>query len=182
MPFENVITLKNGESVTLRFAKAEDAASLIGYLTRVWRQTYYLLTNGTEQTYTVSDEENYIASHAENTRNFLILAETNGTIIGNCSFEEISFLKRVRHRCSLGIVVDKKYQGMGLGRVMMCFAIEFARQKGYEQMELEVVSGNDAALGLYKSLGFEQTGIIPRAIKYAEKDYADIIIMVKNLT
>ena len=57
-----------------------------------------------------------------------------------------------------------------------------AKTAGFEQAELDVVSTNAKAVGLYKKLGFEITGTIPRAFKYRNGTYADFLFMVKYLT
>ena len=44
-----------------------------------------------------------------------------------------------------------------------------------------MVSTNEAAVGLYKKFGFQVTGTIPRAFRYADGTYADFLFMVKKL-
>ena len=59
--------------------------------------------------------------------------------------------------------------------------VEVARELGFEQMELEVVVGNDRARHVYESLGFVPYGVRPHALKYKDGTYADEILMVKTL-
>ena len=56
-----------------------------------------------------------------------------------------------------------------------------AKAAGFEQAELDVVSANAPAIGLYKKMGFEITGTIPHAFKYRDGSYADFLFMVKDL-
>ena len=58
---------------------------------------------------------------------------------------------------------------------------ELARQIGYEQIELEVVDGNDTAKRLYEKCGFVETGKQVRALKYDDGTYRDEYIMIKVL-
>ena len=58
---------------------------------------------------------------------------------------------------------------------------ELARQIGYEQIELEVVEGNDTAKRLYEKCGFVETGKHVRALKYDDGTYRDEFIMIKVL-
>ena len=88
---------------------------------------------------------------------------------------------RVRHRCGMGIALYQKFCNNGLGRILIENVVEVARALGYEQMELEVVSGNERAKHVYESLGFTEFGVRPHALKYKDGTYADEILMIKTL-
>lgn len=55
----------------------------------------------------------------------------------------------------LGIAVSEKYTGKGLGLMMMNQLISFGKQNGVKQIKLSVDNTNEAAIALYKKLGFE---------------------------
>jgi ribosomal protein S18 acetylase RimI-like enzyme len=54
--------------------------------------------------------------------------------------------------------VAPKARGRGLGKTMLDFALAQAKQLGIRTLHLEVEPGNDPALELYRSAGFEETG------------------------
>lgn len=56
----------------------------------------------------------------------------------------------------LTIVVSDKYPRQGLGWRLMLAAMREIRARGGETLFLEVDEGNDAAIGLYRKLGFKQ--------------------------
>ena len=85
------------------------------------------------------------------------------------------------HRCSLAIALKKEFWGLGIGTAMMEYLTELAKKIGYEQMELEVVEGNDNAKRLYEKAGFIETGRHIRAMKYDDATYRDVFIMCKKL-
>ena len=87
----------------------------------------------------------------------------------------------MRHRCTVGISLYRAFWGMGIGTVLLGEILDAAGTVGYEQAELEVVSTNEAAVGLYKKFGFQVTGTIPRAFRYRDGSYADFLFMVKRL-
>jgi ribosomal protein S18 acetylase RimI-like enzyme len=57
---------------------------------------------------------------------------------------------------SFGVLVDHRTQGQGLGRRMTEFAIAEARRLGSRRVRLTVNESNQAAVHLYRSLGFEE--------------------------
>ena len=61
------------------------------------------------------------------------------------------------------------------------YLIKIAKEKGIEQLELEVVADNDRAIALYKKIGFEKMGTFPHNMKYKDGTYADAYWMVKIL-
>ena len=59
--------------------------------------------------------------------------------------------------------------------------LAIAKECGIEQVELEVVADNERAIALYKKLGFEVYGTMPRNMKYRDGTYADVYWMMKRL-
>jgi diamine N-acetyltransferase len=58
-------------------------------------------------------------------------------------------------------MIDHRFQGQGLGRRALASAVDWvAAEKQAERVRLTVVPGNTAALGLYRSAGFVETGEI----------------------
>jgi ribosomal protein S18 acetylase RimI-like enzyme len=59
---------------------------------------------------------------------------------------------------SLGIVVHPAWQGLGIGRRMMEHLHDVARTRGVLRIRLKVYPGNEAAIRLYKSVGYGFAG------------------------
>ena len=59
--------------------------------------------------------------------------------------------------------------------------LDAAKELGYEQAELEVVSDNTGAVELYRKLGFETYGVFPDNMKYSDGTYARAEWMIKKL-
>ena len=57
------------------------------------------------------------------------------------------------------VFVDEEHRGRGLGRAAMELAEGEARRLGLARVELNVFGGNDAARGLYRSLGYEEWAV-----------------------
>jgi len=78
----------------------------------------------------------------------------------------------------LNVAVDPRGRRCGLGRRLLEAAQAVARGGGAERMFLEVRADNEAAIGLYRSCGWEQVGIRKR---YYSEDGADAIVMSIDL-
>ena len=64
---------------------------------------------------------------------------------------------------------------------MMERLVAFAREAGYEQLELTVESKNIRAINLYLKNGFVVYGTRPHGMKYADGTYENDYLMVKIL-
>jgi ribosomal protein S18 acetylase RimI-like enzyme len=60
------------------------------------------------------------------------------------------------------VFVSAEARGSGLGRALVSAAIDRARERGCRRMELDTGADNAAAQGLYRSLGFFDSGIFMR--------------------
>ncbi len=59
------------------------------------------------------------------------------------------------------IATTEAARGRGIGRALLGEGIDWAIDQGASTIHLEVDEGNGAALGLYRSLGFEEWGRRP---------------------
>ncbi len=90
--------------------------------------------------------------------------------------------EKMEHRALIwGMYVDPSVRGMGVGKSLMNECLAKAGQiSGLEQVHLGVVTSNEAAVELYKSLGFESYGTDPGVLKVGGKLF-DEYLMVKML-
>ena len=63
-------------------------------------------------------------------------------------------------------------------KTMINECIKWCKEKGVEQLELEVVTQNSRAISMYKNLGFEVYGTKKHALKYSDGTYADEYYMI----
>lgn len=56
------------------------------------------------------------------------------------------------------IVIASAWQGRGMGRRLLAETVDRLRNAGTHEVFLEVRASNQAALGLYRSFGFAETG------------------------
>lgn len=96
-----------------------------------------------------------------------------GALVGVVAFVRETGAK-VAHKGNVyGMYVVPEGRGRGAGKALMLALIERAKAcEGLERINLAVVTGNEPAIRLYRSLGFETYGTERQALKY-EGRYAD---------
>ena len=178
---EKTVLLKNGKTCVIRRTEEADAERMIEYVNVTAEETPFLGREPEEASFTLEQEREIIRNMNAAERNLLLLAEVDGVHAGNANFSCVKDRARFRHRCGIGVGLYRAFWGMGVGTVLLEELLAAARTAGYEQVELEVVSTNEAAVRLYKKLGFQVTGTLPWAFKYKDGSYADFLLMVKKL-
>ena len=177
MQYNRSITLRDGRLCRLRNGVAADSEAVLASFLLTRRQTDFLLTYPDEISFTVGQESQFLQGKADSPDEVLLVAEVDGAIAGTAGVDAVGRRDKVRHRATFGISLDQAYWGLGIGTALTAACIECARQAGYEQLELEVVSTNEGAIRLYTRFGFERIGLLPRAFKYREGGYADLLLM-----
>jgi ribosomal protein S18 acetylase RimI-like enzyme len=87
----------------------------------------------------------------------ILVAEVDGKIVGAGGGYVIGSIENVegeRYGFIEFLVVDEGYRGMGIGRRLLTILVDKLRSKGVSEIYLEVDPRNEAALSLYRSLGF----------------------------
>lgn len=172
---------KEGRKVILRSACEDDAEDLIKYLKETAKETLYLLREEDEINLTVEDEKGLIKMFLELDNALMLLAYVDGKHVGNCSFSPVGPFKRIAHRCDMAIALYQEHCGFGIGSIMLETTLRFAKEAGYEQAELEVVSNNTKAIKLYEKCGFKKYGVKPDSMKYCDGSNASMDWMMVKL-
>lgn len=81
------------------------------------------------------------------------VAEIAGHVVG-----AIAIVHRAKESAQLRwFMLHPAYRGLGLGRELMTYAVDFCREKGYKRVFLWTFDELHAAIHLYRSFGFERT-------------------------
>ena len=89
---------------------------------------------------------------------------------------------RGAHVANSSFVVAPGFQGHGIGRMIGEHAVQTARDLGFKAMQFNIViSTNEPAVKLWKSLGFQVVGTVPKAFQHSTQGYVDIFVMHRFL-
>lgn len=169
---------KNGLSYTIRALEPTDAQEALDFMHHLYEESPYLARYADELKLTIEEEMAFIEVNLADEGRLLAGIFVGDRLIGLGSWAAVSKSEKLAHRCTTSIMVDPVHQSRGVGTAMMGALIECARQAGFEQMELEVVSDNSAAIGLYEKLGFAKCGLLERGFRNRDGSYHDLLAMV----
>ena len=142
----------------IRKATKEDTKNIINYFNKVGGESDNLLFGKDEFKNMPIDIYEKIIENINNSKNdIMLLAVIDGNIV-SVGFLQGLKKERLSHRASLAISVSKKYWGQGIGKAMINYLIDFARQANIKVIELQVRCDNERGIRLYENLGFEKIG------------------------
>jgi len=86
------------------------------------------------------------------------------------------------HVANAAFMVAESARGSGVGRAMGEHCLAESRRLGFRAIQFNfVVSTNEAAVRLWKRLGFEIAATLPGAFRHAELGYVDVYVMFRTL-
>jgi L-amino acid N-acyltransferase YncA len=168
--------LRDGREVSIREATKEDAKLMIDFYNVVGGETDFLSFGKNEFIKNLTDYEGFLEATREEGNSIILLAEIDNKIVGIASINS-SPKARFKHVGEFGIVIAQKYCGLGLGRKIMDYLIEWANSNGItKKISLVTSENNYRAMELYKKVGFEVEGVLQKN-NYVNGVYGNTIMM-----
>lgn len=100
---------------------------------------------------------------------YVAVAETDGEKAGYGEIRIVAGEAQIYN-----IAIAPEYRKQGIGEALLMHLIEAGRERGCALVTLEVRAGNEAAMALYKKLGFREVG---RRKGYYAKGGEDAVLM-----
>jgi len=86
------------------------------------------------------------------------------------------------HVANASFMVDPEYQGRHIGEKLGRHCLQEAAKAGFLSMQFNfVVATNTAAVALWRKLGFEIVGTVPKAFRHRERGLVDAYVMYRSL-
>lgn len=168
----------NGQ-VSLRKGSVNDAAAVLEIERDVAMENEFLISVLEEMGGSEEEKRSSIQSTLDNPRETMIVAEVNGSVVGYIVFRSKNTL-RLSHTGSFTTMIKKDYRGLGIGRLLIVELLKWVEQNPLiEKVSLGVLSTNERAIALYKSVGFLEEGRKVKEVKYNDDLYVDDILMYK---
>lgn len=176
MKFTKNVILKNDKMYLIRNAVGDDAQEVLNIFLLTHEQTDFLASYKDETTFDTTFEKQFLTEKENSDKEVYLCAVVDGCIVGTAGLEKKG-QNKIKHRAEFGIAVEKDFWGIGIGRALTLSCIECAKNMGYSQLELEVVSENSNAIALYKNIGFIEFGRNPRGFISRNKGWQELVSM-----
>lgn len=164
--------------VTIRQAKIEDAHAIAEAEREIAKTPGFLCSQPSELT-----DENVIhtiSDFMKNQTGVYLVAEFQNQVVGH-AFLQFCKLASLRHVADLNIAVHLGWQRNGIGEKLLVRLIEWAKKSDVlEKFQLNVRASNDAAISLYRKMGFREEGRIKNRVKIKDR-YIDDVVMGLDL-
>jgi len=86
------------------------------------------------------------------------------------------------HVANASFMVVPGQQGQGIGTLLGKHCLVEAKKAGFSAMQFNyVISTSEAALQLWKKLGFSIIGIVPGGFRHAKLGFVDVYVMYRRL-
>ncbi|MGQ4872690.1 MAG: GNAT family N-acetyltransferase [Promethearchaeia archaeon] len=172
------IKLENGETVVIRHLKKADVEGIWRNFNEVVEEGIYLPV----LTPVLSDYEKYSWYKSLKKNGELCMVADNlnleppNNIIGQCEITNTEW-EAGEHVGILGIIINKKYRNMGLGKQLIDFAIREAKKvNNKKKLILSCFSHNEHAINLYKKMGFEIVGLRKKQYYMNSRFYDEVLM------
>jgi len=169
----------NDNQPTIRVATVEDAPQIIEIQREVLMESDYMISVIEEFEGSEEKQRSSIQATLGNPRETMIVAEVRGSVAGYIVFRS-NKSTRLSHTGTFTTMVKKEFRGLGIGKLLITGLLTWAEQNPLiEKVSLGVLSTNERAITLYKSVGFLEEGRKVREVKFNDTLYVDDILMYK---
>ncbi len=171
------VRLKDGAFVTLRPMTRDDEHGVYLFFNSLSEATRQFLRNDVLNRKIITAwmrELNY-------EKVLPIIAEYEGKIVANATLHRKTF-GWGRHVGEVRVVIDCGFQGRGLGGILSDEMCRIAVAGGLKKLVARIVTAREDAIKAFESSGFESVAVLKNYVKDINQNYADIAIMVKELT
>lgn len=162
--------------VEIRKGTSNDAEQIVQVIKNAEESGYMLFDPGERK---VSPESfaKFIDATNENEKSGVFIAEEKKKISGYM-FVQNEKPNRVSHRAYIVVGIHSNSRGSGIGKALFTYVIDWAKNVNLHRLDLTVIVNNDAAVSLYKKMGFEIEGV-KRDSLLINKEYVDEYYMSK---
>lgn len=175
--FPKTVTLKDGTELTLRLMTRDDEHDLSRFFGGLPDESRrYLSAEATDR--------RVIARwmrELDYEKKLPLLAELEGRIVASATLLRQTF-GWGRHVGEIRVVIAPEFQGRGLGGILLDELGAIGARSGLRKLVARIVAGRSEIIRALERAGFRSVAVLKQYVKDAAGQYADLAILVKELT
>ncbi|HEY7653308.1 MAG TPA: arsinothricin resistance N-acetyltransferase ArsN1 family A [Methylomirabilota bacterium] len=161
--------------VSIRAAKPDDAAAICTIYNQGIEDRIATLETLLR---TPEERRQWMAARAP--RHPVVVAVTDGQVVGWGSLNAFNPRPAYDHVVDLSVYVERGWRGRGVGRVLMQHLVALAKTLGYHKIVLATFPYNESGVTLYKKMGFTPVGVYHEQGQLDGR-WVDVLIMERLL-
>jgi len=175
MEAQSTFTTKGGLNVTIRPARTDDSCAIIDTVrSNAMERSYVLMEHYGKD---VAAEREYI-SGLDSAKNLLIVAATGDDVVGCLAALQADAGRRpeTAHILQVGLHLREAFRGLGIGRHLLDYAVNWAVEKGFKKLEANIFTTNKHSLGLFTKAGFVEEGVRKNRIQVGRELINEVLM------
>ena len=164
--------------MNFRKATPQDSSCFLELMKQLDQETEFMMMEPGERTSTPEDMEHYLRTMETSNSLFLLLFDGQKAV-GFLSAKRGN-ANRMKHSAYIVCGILKDYRGKGWGKQLFQELLSWAPENGITRLELTVMTHNEKAVLLYRSMGFEIEGRLVHSM-IVNGSYVDEYSMAKLL-
>lgn len=160
----------------IRKIEIGDSEKFLKMLKQLDNETDFMMYEPGERKTDTEEMKSYL-KHINDTDSLILIAEENDRIIGFLSAERGAY-SRIKHSAYIVVGILKDFRGRKIGKKLLSMLDAWAAKRNIKRLELTVMTHNDAAIHLYKKMGFRIEGLKEKSIM-ENGEYIDEYYMAK---
>ncbi len=141
--------------LTVRPAKLHD----LNAITEIYNDAI-LTTDATFDTEPKTDAEQRIWFAKHGPRNPILVAESDGVVVGWASLSEWSDRCAYSDTAEISFYVKQEFRGRGIGKRLLETIIQEGERAGLHAIIARITEGNEVSIHLHEGAGFEHVGVM----------------------
>jgi L-amino acid N-acyltransferase YncA len=175
--YPKTIKLKDGSEVLVRLMDQGDQDRLLEFFRGIPEAERVFLRE--DLTRREAIEARFRA--LERGRLIALVAEVNERVVGDATLQRRP-THWLQHVAEVHVVVDAARRRVGLAHNLLYELFDLAREGGIETLLAEMMSEQEAAIRLFKRLGFKGEAVFRGLVKDLHGKKHDLVIMTRDLT
>lgn len=172
-------TVADAGMLLIRQIHESDAMEFMDLRKTIEEETQFMLLEPGERETALQEERSLIAEVMATDNQAIFVAQVNGMLVGYLKASGGKYIKN-RHSVYLTAGVLQDFTGRGIGTRLFSELEQWAIEHEIHRLELIVMQHNEAAIGLYKKVGYEIEGIKRNSL-FVDGVYVDEYYMGKLL-